>query len=117
MVYFLSKEQNDDIANSFRRYQEYLRERTHAFPPNAFALGTAEWYYNPTDHRCPHDARLENVTISEIAGNDRTRITSIRLRLLGAYQDGSPATVSGQRSCALPPTALMCRHSRLPTSR
>jgi hypothetical protein len=30
------------IANSFRQYQEYLRERKHAFPPNAFALGTAE---------------------------------------------------------------------------
>jgi hypothetical protein len=42
MVYFLSKEQNDDIANSFRQYQEYLRERKHAFPPNASALGTAE---------------------------------------------------------------------------
>jgi hypothetical protein len=45
MVYFLSKERNDDLPNSFRRYQEYLREHEHAFPPNAFALETAEWDY------------------------------------------------------------------------
>lgn len=58
------------------------------FPPGAFALGTAEWYQNASDLRCPHDAWLDNVTISETVGDDKNRATTIHIRLLGAYHDG-----------------------------
>jgi|SRR5579859_448871 len=88
MAYYLSSERNQDLVKACRRYQEYLRKHEREFPPGAYALATAEWYQNPSDHRCPHDGWLENFIISEIAGRDRKRATSIRTRLLGAYHDG-----------------------------
>lgn len=50
----------------------------------------AAWYADPTDHRCPHDAWLEAVEISEPAEGERKekRKTAITVRLLGAYHDG-----------------------------
>jgi hypothetical protein len=49
------------------------------------------WYAFPEDHRCPHDAWLECVTITEIASGDRheKRELEIQMRLLGAYHDGT----------------------------
>jgi hypothetical protein len=90
MAYYLSKERNEDVVGSYRRYQQYLREHQNRFPPGAFALGTAEWWQLPDDHRCPHDGWLESVTISEPAKGERSeeRITEIRVRLLGPYHDG-----------------------------
>ena len=89
MAYYLSKQRNADVAGSYQRYQQYLREQKHVFPPNAFALATAEWYQNPADHRCPHDGWLESFIISETPNLERKmRTLSIRTRLLGAYHDG-----------------------------
>lgn len=90
MAYYLGKERNEDVVESYRRYQQYLREHQHEFPPGAFALGTAEWWQLPHDHRCPHDGWLESLTISEPASGERgeERHTAIRIRLLGAYHDG-----------------------------
>lgn len=50
----------------------------------------ASWYSNPSDHRCPHDAWLETLEISEPADGERKekRRTAITVRLLGAYHDG-----------------------------
>jgi hypothetical protein len=87
MAYYLGDQRKQDVAEAYRRYQRYLREHEREFPPNALALGTAEWYQNPIDHRCPHDAWLENLIVSE-SGSSRQRTTAIRIRLLGAYQDG-----------------------------
>ena len=84
VAYYLSKERNEDVAGAYRRYQQYLRVREHQFPPGAFALGTAMWWQNASDHRCPHDSGLESITISEQAGGEE-RATSIRIRLLSAY--------------------------------
>ncbi len=89
MAYYLSKERDDDAVGSYHRYQQYLREQERTFPPGAFALGTAEWWHHPNDHRCPHDSWLESFTVSEVRGSDEAkRITTIRTRLLGAYHDG-----------------------------
>lgn len=90
MAFYLSKERSEDIVGSYRRYQEYLRENQLRFPPRAFALGTAEWWQDPGDHRCPHDAWLESISIFEPASGERSeqRTTAIRVRLLGAYHDG-----------------------------
>ncbi len=87
MAYYLSNERNQDVVAGYQRYQQYLREHEHEFPVGAFALGTAEWYQNAHDHRCPHDGRLENFIISEIADSNGKRL-AIRIRLLGAYHDG-----------------------------
>ena len=49
-----------------------------------------DWYFDPTDHRCPHDAWLDSICISEVASGARqeVRVTKIIIRLLGAYHDG-----------------------------
>lgn len=88
MAYYLSNERNKDVVEAYRRYQQYLRQREQEFPPSAFALATAEWYQNPDDHRCPHDAWLENLIISERADTNKKRTTTVLTRLLAAYQDG-----------------------------
>jgi len=51
----------------------------------------SDWYALPEDHRCPHDAWVEAVTISETASGIRheKRELKIQMRLLGAYHDGT----------------------------
>ncbi|EEF61614.1 hypothetical protein [Pedosphaera parvula] len=79
-----------DCSVAFGQYREYLHQNKSKFPAGAFALATADWYYDPGDHRCLHDGWLENITISEPALGDRNekRVTSFRIRLLAAYHDG-----------------------------
>jgi hypothetical protein len=79
-----------ETASGFRRYEEYLTARRERFPPQAFALATSAWYHDAGDHRCPHDAWLEEVIISEPAPGNRQdeRIVTLSIRLLGAYHDG-----------------------------
>ena len=88
MAYYLSNERNGGVVEAYHRYQQYLRENGAQFPRGAFALATAEWYQNPSDHRCPHDAWLENCIISETEEPGGHRSTTIRIRLRGAYHDG-----------------------------
>ena len=49
-----------------------------------------DWYWDPTDHSCPHDAWLNRMEISEPASGSRNeiRVTQIVVELLGAYHDG-----------------------------
>jgi hypothetical protein len=58
--------------------------------PQLPEFATAPWYSDPSDHRCPHDAWLEALAISEPAEGERKeqRQTAITVRLLGAYHDG-----------------------------
>jgi hypothetical protein len=90
MAYYLRKERDADVLGVYQRYQEYLRAHQRKFPPSAFALATSEWWQNPQDHRCPHDAWLERITITEESSGSRreNRTTSIVIELLGAYHDG-----------------------------
>jgi hypothetical protein len=61
------------------------------FPSNAFALATSAWYFDPSDHRSPHDSWLESVVVSEpaIGARSETRSTILTIKLLGAYHDGN----------------------------
>jgi hypothetical protein len=91
-VYILA-EQRDSYAlmsEGFAEYREYLESNRTRFPVGAFGLATSTWYYDPQDHRCPHDAWLEAATIEEPAKGERheVRSTALRIRLLGAYHDG-----------------------------
>ena len=54
------------------------------------AYTSEAWYSDPSDHRCPHDAWLEAIEISEPAQGQRNeqRQTTITMRLFGAYHDG-----------------------------
>jgi len=51
---------------------------------------SSTWYTSPSDHRCPHDAWVEAINISEPASGERQekRSLEIRIRVLGAYHDG-----------------------------
>jgi hypothetical protein len=49
-----------------------------------------DWYKFPPDHRCPQQASVESITISEPSSGERheNRGLEIHIRLLGAYHDG-----------------------------
>lgn len=93
MVFILSGDGRDDDdpapEHAFERYERYLAENKDAFPARAHELATSDWFYDPRDHRCPHDAWLESLQILERPATEpRQRFCSISLRLLGAYRDG-----------------------------
>lgn len=52
---------------------------------------SSDWYKAPEDHRSPHDAWVESITISEPSSGERhqNRGLEIHIRLLGAYHDGT----------------------------
>lgn len=88
MAFILANDGRD--AAAFLRYRDYLASVKAAFPPSAYALATSDWYGDFKDHRCPHDAWLEELSLTEPASGPRNtgRTLSLRLRLLGAYHDG-----------------------------
>lgn len=92
MVFILAAERGsaNEVTKNFRAYGKYVADNRGRFPPSAYALATSDWYYDPGDHRCPHDAWLEEVRIEEPAAGERLeqRTVAVRVRLLGAYHDG-----------------------------
>lgn len=82
-----------ELQRRFAGYAAYLETIRARLPPSAYAFAAADWHYNPSDPRCPHDAWLEELCITEPATGDRRqhRTVDIRLRLLGAYHDGEIA--------------------------
>ena len=90
MSFILSAQREKDCIAAFRDYRDYLASVKITFPPKALLLATSDWFFDFTDHRCPHDGWLENISISEPATGERSeqRHTSIRIRLLNAYHDG-----------------------------
>src|SRR5262245_38438131 len=89
-MYILAAQRDLDRDGSGPRYREYLQQNAARFPPKAFALATSDWYFDPADHRCPHDAWLERFDLSEPSAGRRHEIRSVSLTvtLLGAYHDG-----------------------------
>jgi hypothetical protein len=91
MVFILSADGRDeDVVRSFERYRAHLNSAQAAFPTSAFKLGISDWYFDPQDHRSPHDAWVERIAFTEHASGDRgeKRRLSLKVRLLGAYHDG-----------------------------
>lgn len=89
MVYILTA-QRHDVARAFARYHAYIESVRGELPAGAYALATSDWYFDFREHRAPHDAWLERVTVVEqraASGRDPAKIC-IELRLLGAYHDG-----------------------------
>jgi hypothetical protein len=80
----------EDLRARLAAYTEYLERNKSLFPGSAYAFASAEWHYNPGDHRCPHDAWVEEVTIHEKGSGRRqeARELALSVRLLGAYHDG-----------------------------
>jgi hypothetical protein len=91
MSFILSAQRKAEaIETAFRQYRAYLASNSASFPNSAYELARSEWYFDPQDHRCPHDAWLESLSIAEPAKGERSeqRATAIRVRLLSAYHDG-----------------------------
>jgi hypothetical protein len=91
LAYVLAADgRDDDVEGAFEQYQDYLASVRTKFPPSAYALATSDWYFNSTDHRCPHDAWLESLLLEEPSSGSRNelRTLSLTLNLLGAYHDG-----------------------------
>jgi len=78
------------VVGMFGRYRDYLQNAASRFPPSAFGLATSDWYFNFSNHRCPHDAWLEVAELCEHSFGSRHQIRGVHLkvRLLGAYHDG-----------------------------
>lgn len=94
MAYILTAQlyDEDEVAapGAFDRYRAYLASVHNQLPLDVLRLATSDWYFDPGDHRCPHDAWLERVVVSELGSGARgeVRTVEIAIRLLGAYHDG-----------------------------
>lgn len=88
-MYILADQLEDDAVAARKRYRKYLMSVGDKFPPHAFKLATSDWYFDFSNHKCPHDAWLNSVNIFEDATGDREqeRRVGTETVLLGAYQD------------------------------
>jgi hypothetical protein len=79
-----------DVVGAFERYRDYLLPLRGSFPRSAYALAMSDWYFNFEDHRCPHDAWLDALSLTEptMLLQREPRSLSLHVRLLGAYHDG-----------------------------
>ncbi len=91
-MFILGPERDKNVGAAFKRYTAFLKENSEHFPPSAYTLATSDWYYGFSDHKAPHDAWLEAVTVvetpSSAEGLKGMRETSLTIKLLGAYHDG-----------------------------
>ncbi len=92
MSFILSNERDlgpAGIGQAFEAYRLYLAANQARFPVGAYALASSSWYFDANDHRSPHDAWLESVTIDDIGTGARreNRACSIRVVLLGSCHD------------------------------
>jgi hypothetical protein len=75
---------------AWKQYRSHLLTWQKRLPPKALAFALADWHYDHSDHRCPHDSWLEDLRIEEGPGASPVHERTIRIviLLLGAYHDG-----------------------------
>ena len=101
MSFILAEQRDNDPSDAWwKAYQRYVEENHGRFPVGALELVTSDWYFNFSDHRCPHDSWLEmerfGETVSHRPNFRRTkteerseaRQSCLTVRLLGAYHNG-----------------------------
>jgi hypothetical protein len=102
MAYLLSDDgRDDDVVGAFKRYRDYLSQSRPRFPKSAYALAASDWWFDPRDHRSPHDGWLEGFQLTEhraAAGASSTRM-DLSVTLLAAYHDGYIRLLYSQVSC------------------
>src|SRR6476646_9662559 len=81
-----------DISEIRRKYQEYnryLETIKDQLPAGIREYALAPWHYQVglRDARCPHDAWVESLVVSEVATQEsvQTRQVHITLQLLNAF--------------------------------
>ncbi|MBK8812784.1 MAG: hypothetical protein IPN69_20745 [Acidobacteria bacterium] len=67
----------------FDEYRRSLNEVADRLPEGVRKFAISDWYYDASDHRCPHDSSVGSVSVTEENGQ-----IAIRLRLFGAFHDG-----------------------------
>jgi len=74
----------------YNAYRWYVESSRKLLPALALEFALADWHYDPSDHRCPHDAWVECLSIIEPATGERheRRSLDIRLELISAHHDG-----------------------------
>ena len=89
-MYILAAQRKHDVVAAFKRYKQYLSLCGSRFPPSALALATSDWYFDPREHHCPHDAWLESFSLKEIGSGEQKeqRILAASIVLLCAHQNG-----------------------------
>jgi hypothetical protein len=70
--FILAKQRDQDVVAAFERYRNYVQSIRDRFPRAAFEPASSDWYFNPQDRRCPHDAWLENIAIGEPSEGQRS---------------------------------------------
>ncbi|HMQ11030.1 MAG TPA: hypothetical protein PKC21_08305 [Oligoflexia bacterium] len=90
-MYYLSKQRNKNVVLAYEKYMGYIESQQDLFSKNILKLIQSDWYYNPNEPKCPHDAWLENLFISEKSYGDRNEksATSISITLLNAYHNAT----------------------------
>ena len=98
MTYILSKDLPDPQSHisekrrkqNWQAYQNRLQKIKKRMSPTVQEYALADWHYNHSDPRCPHDAWLEHVILRELSSGERSEIRTleIEIKLLGAYHDG-----------------------------
>jgi hypothetical protein len=70
-------------------YNRDVAQIADRLPPKAREFALAPWHCDVTDHRCLHDAWIENIDVRESASGSRheNRSVEISIRFLGAYHD------------------------------
>lgn len=88
---FLVDATHDDSRSDkgYQAYVAYLSSIKDRLPQTAYEFATADWHYDFTKSKCPHDAWVQEIKIREIAegGRQEIRKTQIEIILLGAYHD------------------------------
>ena len=88
---FLVGATHDDSRSdkSYQAYVTYLSSIRDRLPQTVYEFAIADWHYDFTNPKCPHDAWVQEIKISEVAGGERHEIrkTQIEIILLGAYHD------------------------------
>lgn len=94
MAYILSKDRPHNSHEEWRAgwaaYRSYLDSVRGRMPRAAFEFAAADWHYDFSDHRAPHDGWLEALEIREHAAGARRQYgrVEILVRLLAAHHDG-----------------------------
>ena len=100
----LPPDMHAELSTLFDRYYSYLKSVREDMPQNAYSFAIADWHYDHSDPRCPHDGWLETLIVKEPSSGERNELreVEIRVELLGAFHDGLiELTYPGVRSYLL----------------
>lgn len=95
MEYLTPSTDYQELGQAWDRYQRYLRSVEHSLPPEVFQFASAEWHYDPSDHRSLHDSWVEALAIRELPASNGSRVrrVTIEVELLPPYHDGKTTLV------------------------